>query len=55
MKFSQCKHLFFPRDFGCESGIERFNNGVLHISVLTRMSNVTNLAGFLPELYAREN
>ncbi|MBW4549855.1 MAG: hypothetical protein KME35_01825 [Aphanocapsa sp. GSE-SYN-MK-11-07L] len=41
MKFEQCKQLFLPRNFGCESGIERLNNGGLHISVLTRMPNVT--------------
>lgn len=41
MQFEQCQQLFLPREFGCESGIERLNNGVLQISVLTRMPKVT--------------
>jgi DAPG hydrolase PhiG domain len=42
MKFEQTKSLFSPRDNVCESGIDRLKNGVLHLSVLTRMPNVTS-------------
>ncbi len=41
MKFEECSQILSPQKLAFESGLERLDNGMVHVAVLTRMPRVT--------------
>jgi DAPG hydrolase PhiG domain len=41
MKFEECSQILSPKQLAFESGLERLDNGMVHVAVLTRMPGVT--------------